>query len=125
MRILVYFSAAARRYAIPVEATVAVRSADGLVPLPGASDGVVGMLAGDPPLSVLDILGSDGRQVLVLETAGVRFGVLVDHVAGLRRVDEATIGASPRHDDGLVTGVINDDAGLVLVTDPRVLAVAL
>jgi chemotaxis signal transduction protein len=126
MKTLVYFSAAARRYAVPVEATVAVRSPAALVPLPSATDGVIGMLAEDPPLSVLDVLGSDGRQILVLEWRGVRFGLLVDHVAGLRRVDETTIGVGPAGlDRGLISGVINDDAGLIMIADPAGLAVAL
>jgi chemotaxis signal transduction protein len=126
MKTLVYFSAAARRYAVPVEATVAVRSAAALVPLPSATDGVIGMLPEDPPLSVLDVLGSDGRQILVLESRGVRFGLLVEHVAGLRRVDETTIGAGPPGlDRGLITGVINDGAGVIMIADPAGLAVAL
>ena len=111
------------RYCVPVEATVAVRAAAGLIPLPSPLPGVVGVLAGDEPLSVLGVLGRGSHHVLILAAGGRTFGLLVEEVTGLRRVEDDQIGASPAgQSDALIVGVISGSDGPVLLVDPGALA---
>jgi chemotaxis signal transduction protein len=126
MRTLVFFRTGTGRYALPVEATLAVRPASGLVALPDANPDVVGVLPGDPPLSVLSSLGPGHAQVLVVEEDGRRCGLLVEAVTGLRRVPEEAIGAPPAgQGHELVSGVIGQDDELVLLADPSELVTRL
>ena len=119
---MVCFSSAGTVYCLPVEAARAVRRADGMVPLPAARPDVTGIIPGDPPLTVLSPLGPGGRHILVLETDGKRFGLLVDAVSGLRRIDEADIRPDPEGQDRtLVSGTIDTGDGLILLTDPAAL----
>jgi chemotaxis signal transduction protein len=126
MKTLVEFRAAGTAYGLPVEATRAVRSAVGMVALPASRPDVAGLLPGDPPLTVMSPLGHEGRHILVLEVADQRFGLLVDQVTGIRRVDENDIRQAPGgQDSGLIFGSVNIDGELVLLTDPTVVAVGL
>ena len=123
MRTMVCFQAAGTRYCLPVEATRAVRPAGGMVVLPDARADVVGLMPGDPPLTVISPLGAgqDG-QILVVQTGEVTFGLLVDTVSGLRRVDDAGIRVAPQGQDRvLVSGIVDADDGMMLVADAAAL----
>jgi chemotaxis signal transduction protein len=126
MTTMVCFVSAGTDYCLPVEAARAVRPARGMIALPAGRPDVTGVVPGDPPLSVLSLLGPGGRQILVIETDGKRFGLLVDAVSGLRLVEEADIRPAP---DGqarpLVSGTIDAGDGLILVADPVELAARL
>ncbi|HEY2668527.1 MAG TPA: hypothetical protein VGK51_16980 [Actinomycetota bacterium] len=123
MRTLVHFLTGDGRYCVPVEATVGVRSAAGLLPLPTPRPGVIGVLPADPPLTVLSVLGSGRDRILVLAAAGSTFGLLVQEVTGLSSVDEAAIGNAPEgQDEALVCGVVEGKVGLEFLADPAVLA---
>ena len=123
MTTVVCFSSAGAAYCLPVDVARAVRPADGMVPLPAARPDVCGIVPGDPPLTGLSPLGPGGRHILVVETGGKRFGLLVDAVSGLRRIDEADIQHAPEGQDRtLVSGTIDVGNGLILVADPAALA---
>lgn len=123
MTIMVCFAAAGSAYCLPVDAVRAVRPADGMVSLPAGRPDVSGLVPGDPPLSVSSVLGRGGGHILVIETAGKRFGLLVDAVSGLRRVDDADIRPAPEGQEReLVAGTFDAEDGLVLVADPEALA---
>jgi chemotaxis signal transduction protein len=122
---MVCFQAAGTGYCLPVEATRAVRPVLGLVVLPAARADIVGLLPGAPPLTVVAPLGAGGGagQVLVVQVDGTTFGLLVDNVSGLRRVDEADIRIAPQGQDrGLVCGTVEADGRLLLVADATALA---
>ncbi len=123
MRTMVQFLVGGAAYCLPVEDTRAVRSAAGMIALPAPGPNVAGLLPGDPPLTVLSPFGADGKHIIVMQTGDVRYGLLVEGVTGLRRVDEADIRAAPRgQDQELISGSINIDGQLVLVTDPTAVA---
>jgi chemotaxis signal transduction protein len=123
MRTFVFFRTATGNYALPVESTVGVRLASGVVPLPSPRPNVVGMLPGDPPIVVVSPLGGGAAQVILLEVHGIAYGLLVEQVTGLARVDESDIGPPPAgQDEELVSGVLDHDDGLVLLADPAALA---
>lgn len=122
MRTLVHFVSGGARYCVPVEATVAVRTTDGLVPLPAPRPGVAGMLASDHPFPVLSVFGAGRERVLVLEALGVTFGLLVDEVTGLTRTEDSAIGQPPSgQDEALVCGVVAGSDGVVMLADPTML----
>jgi chemotaxis signal transduction protein len=61
--------------------------------------------------------------VLVVESLGKTFGLLVDSVTGLRRVADAEIRTAPDGQErALVCGTITNGEELVMVTDPAALA---
>lgn len=123
MRTLVHFLTGDGRYCVPVEATVGVRSAAGLVLLPVPRPGVIGVLPADPPLTVLSVLGSGRDRILVLAAVGSTFGLLVQEVTGLTSVDEGQIGNPPDgQDEALICGVVEGEAGLEFLADPAALA---
>ena len=123
MMTVVDFRTSGGRYCIPVEAAVAVRSASGLVPLPAPRDGVVGILPATRPITVLSILGSGRDHILVVAVDGQTFGILVEEVTGLSRIDDAEIGVAPGGQaEAFISGVISRTDGLVLVADPAALA---
>ena len=125
MTTMVQFQSRGALYCIPVEATRAVRSAAGIIPMPDPNDDVAGLLPGDPPITVVSPFGSAGQHVLVLQVGVLMCGLLVDAVTGLCRVDDAAIMAAPvGQRRGLVSGSLNIDGDLVLVADPMALAVA-
>ena len=123
MRTLVHFVTGDGKYCVPVEATIGVRSAAGLVPLPVPRPGVVGVLPANPPLTVLSLLGSGRDRILVLAAVGSTFGLLVEEVTGLSSIDEAEIGKPPEgQHEALICGVVGGEQGLEFLADPAALA---
>jgi chemotaxis signal transduction protein len=126
MKTMVQFEVSGSAYCLPVESTRAVRSSAGLVALPAPRPNVAGLLPGDPPLTVMQPLGPGGNHIIVMQVGDVRFGLLVEAVTGLRRIDETTIREAPRgQDQELVSGSIDIDGRLVLLTDPLAVAVGI
>jgi chemotaxis signal transduction protein len=120
---VVDFRTSAGRYCVAVDAAVAVRFASGLVDLPAPRAGVVGILPAVPPITVLSVLGSGRDHVLVLSVAGRTFGLLVEKVTGISRVDKDDIRTAPTgQEEALICGMICRDDGIVLVADPAALA---
>lgn len=123
MTTMVCFQAAGAAYCVPLHATRSVRTADDLVPLPDPAADVVGMIPGDPPLTVISPLRSEGGHILVMEADDKRFGLLVDVVTGLERFDGDDIRPAPEGQDRtLVSGTLEADGRLVFVADPSALA---
>jgi chemotaxis signal transduction protein len=126
MRTLVQFRVCGADYCVPVEATRAVRSADGMIELPAPRPHVAGLLPGDPPLIVMSPFGPDGHHIIVLQVDDELCGLLVEEVTGLRRVDEAHVRAAPRGQDReFISGSVTIDGQLVLLADPSAVAVGL
>jgi chemotaxis signal transduction protein len=120
---MVYFEAAGARYCLPVQVTRSVRIADEMIALPDPAVDVAGIIPGDPPLTVISPLRSNGTHVLVIEADGKTFGLLVDAVTGLRRIDDADIRPAPQGQDRpLISGTLDTGGSLVLIADPSVLA---
>lgn len=120
---VVDFRTAAGRYCVPVDAAVAVRFASGLIDLPSPRAGVVGILPDDQPITVLSVLGSGRHHVLVLAAGGHTFGLLVEEVTGLSRIDDGDIHVAPDGQaEALISGMIRRDDGVVLVADPAAMA---
>jgi chemotaxis signal transduction protein len=123
MMTVVHFRTGGGRFCIPVDATLAVRFASGLVELPAPRAGVVGILPAEEPITVLSVLGSGRDHVLVLAAAGQTFGLLVEEVTRLSRIDDSQIRIAPDGQaESLISGVISHDDGLILVADPVALA---
>jgi chemotaxis signal transduction protein len=123
MKTMVHFESGGTAYCLPVDAARGVRPATGLVRLPAPGTDVAGIVPGDPPLTVIAPLGGGGNQVLVVESLGKTFGLLVDSVTGLRRVADAEIRTAPDGQErALVCGTITNGEELVMVTDPAALA---
>jgi chemotaxis signal transduction protein len=123
MLTMVCFQAAGSSYCVPLQATRSVRTTDDLVALPDPAADVVGMLPGDPPLTVISPLRSDGGHILVMEADNKSFGLLVDVVTGLERFEDAQVRPAPEGQDRtLVSGTVESDGRLVLVADPSALA---
>jgi chemotaxis signal transduction protein len=123
MTTMVCFTTGGTPYCIPVGVTRAVRDVKGMVGLPASLPDVAGIVPGDPPLTVISPLGNGGGNILVVESNGKIFGLLVDAVTGLRRIDEGDIKLAP-HGQGrsLISGTVDTDGTLTLVTDPHGLA---
>lgn len=120
MRTIVRFRSATRTYALPVENVAEVRSAGDLTPLPAPRAGVAGVVprAGGA-LTVLSALGESGSHVIVIEQDRDAFGLLVDEVTEVTRVEDDVIGPPPAGQGGTaVSGVMHDGDDLVLVLDP-------
>jgi chemotaxis signal transduction protein len=120
---MVRFQAAGSMYCVPVDAARSVCTTENLIALPDPATDVVGVLPGDPPLTVISPLRSEGRHILVMEADNKPFGLLVDIVTGLERFDAADVGPAPDGQArGLVSGTVEADGRLVLVADPSALA---
>jgi chemotaxis signal transduction protein len=120
---MVCFTAARAEYCLPVQAARSVRTADEMISLPDPNPDVAGMLPGDPPLTVISPLHSERGHILVIEAGDKTFGLLVDAVTGLRRIDDADLGPAPEGQGRpLVSGTLYRDGRLVLVADPSALA---
>jgi chemotaxis signal transduction protein len=124
MRTIVRFQTSEGDYAVPVDQVSEVRSAAALTPLPSPRPGVIGLMPrGDEALPVLAIFSASGRHVVVIDEGSLSFGLLVDEVTGVHQIDEARIGAPPPGQDrSLVSGVVNDAPGVVLLLDVAALA---
>jgi len=123
MLTMVCFEAAGSSYCVPLQAARSVRTTDDLVTLPDPAADVIGMLPGDPPLTVISPLRSEGKHILVMEADHKSFGLLVDVVTGLERFDDADIRPAPDGQDRtLVSGTLETDGRFVLVADPSALA---
>ena len=126
MKTMVCFRTSKGRFALPVESTLAVRTIEGLVTLPSPRDDIVGVLPGNPPLTVLATLGAGGDRVLIGVSEGVRYGLHVIEVLGVQRFEDDQVGPRPsgQHDD-LIAGTISGDDELTLIVDSRALAARL
>jgi len=126
MKTMVCFRTTQGRYALPVESTLSVRTIEGLVDLPSPRVDVVGVLPGDPPLSVLACLGGGGDHVIVVVADGVRYGLQVLEVHGVRRFEDDQIGPPPKgQQGGLIVGTVSGADELTLVADADALAARL
>jgi chemotaxis signal transduction protein len=111
------------RFALPVESTLSIRTIEGLVDLPAPRVDIVGVLPGDPPLSVLSALGVGGEHVVVVTADDVRFGLQVLEVLGVRRFEDSQIGPPPKgQEGGLISGTLDGADAITLVADARALA---
>lgn len=122
MKTMLCFRTSRGRFALPIEATVSVTTTDGLVDLPSPRADVIGMLPGDPPLTVLSSLGNGGRHVLVVESHSTRYGLHVLEVLGVQRFDDGEFGPPPKGQQGeLISGTLGGADELTLVVDPEIL----
>jgi chemotaxis signal transduction protein len=122
---MVCFSAGGVNYAIRVEATLAVRTAAGMVTMPEQRPDVVGVLPGTPPLSVIAPHGTaaDANHILVVTTPALDFGLLVDAVTEICAFDDCSIQSAPAGQDaGLIAGVAERAGTIVLIADPDAMA---
>jgi chemotaxis signal transduction protein len=118
MTAMVRFRAAGTTYALPVSMVLAVRPAEGVTPLPSSVDGVVGIMPGEPAVSIIAPLGGDGRHIVMVHTVGCDYGLLVDEVIDVVHVDESTIQPAPRGQNRtLVVGLAERDGSVVLILD--------
>ena len=123
MTAMVCFRAGGNTYAITVWATLGVQSASNVVRLPSQADDVIGLIPGDPALSVVSPLAATGDQVLVVAVGDHRYGLLVDEVTEVCDIDESSIGPVPSGQDRqLVIGTTQRGQALVLIADPTALA---
>ena len=123
---MVCFRTSTGSFAVPVGSTRAVRSASGLVPLPEQRVDIAGVLPGQPPITVLAILGAGGEFVLVLTSGSIDYGLQVLEVKGVERVDNAQVGPAPYGQDRtLITGTLYGSDDLVLILDPDKMATRL
>ncbi|HET9770198.1 MAG TPA: chemotaxis protein CheW [Acidimicrobiia bacterium] len=124
MRTVVRFRTERGLFAIPVDQTRAVYPAEGIVALPEAREDVAGVVQRpEGPITVLSALGPGDRHVLVLDAAGRLFGLLVEEVTGLERLDEADIGPPPDgQESSLVVGTLSSGGEMVLLVDAAALA---
>jgi chemotaxis signal transduction protein len=126
MKTMVCFRTSQGRFALPVESTLAVRKMDGLVDLPARRPDIIGVLPGDPPLSVLSALGAGGDHVLVVIAGGVRYALNVLEVLGVSRFDDDEVGPPPTgQQGGLIVGTLHGSDELMLVADAEALAALL
>jgi chemotaxis signal transduction protein len=118
------FNSAETAYCVSIEATRAVRPAAGMVALPSSCPDIAGVIPGDPPLTVIAPLAHRGGTYIVVIHSGEKtFGLLVDAVSGLRRVDDSRVRSAPAGQlRQLISGIITDGDELILVTDPEALA---
>lgn len=120
---LVHFRCAGSSYAVRVEDAIEVRLLAGLQALPQAWPNVVGIIEEwggrrDEPLTVVDPLGGEGAYLLVLDRGGQPFGLLVDAVIGIVRVDESALGPPPEGQRApVVSGIARTADGLLLLVD--------
>jgi chemotaxis signal transduction protein len=124
VRTIVQFEAGDGRYAVAVDEVSEVRPAVGLTALPAPRPGVAGLMqrSGDA-LPVLEVLSSAGKHIVVIERGARSFGLLVDEVTGVQAVAEDRFSPPPAgQDHAFVSGVLNDERGLVLLLDVDLLA---
>lgn len=123
MSAVVCFRTGYGTFGLPVAVVRGVIDHAGVVPLPEPRPGVAGLLRPErEALPVLDVLGADGRHLLLLLVAGRRFALVAGEVTGVRRDGEA----APPPADGtlgpLLSGALRTAGGTVLLVDPAALA---
>jgi len=120
---MVCFRAADAEYCLPVQAARSVRTVDGMISLPDPNPDVAGMIPGSPPLTVISPLHSTRGHILIIQAGNKTFGLLVDAVTGLQRIDDADIGPPPEGQNRpLISGTVHTGGRLVLIADPSALA---
>ena len=112
-------------YCLPVDVICGVRTVAAMMALPDARDGIVGVLPEELPRTVIAPLGGDGGQILLVETDGIAFGLLVDSVTDLWRVEDGEIRRSSGGSRSLVAGILAHDGQSILVADPTEMAARL
>jgi chemotaxis signal transduction protein len=124
MRTFVRVTTADGDFALPVERVTEVRAADGMLPLMEPKDGVAGLLRrGSDTITVLSVLGSTGRHVVLAEAGDLAFGLLVSEVTGIQHVADDEVGPAPvGQERPTVNGVVSAGDELVLLLDVDVLA---
>jgi chemotaxis signal transduction protein len=123
---MVCFHAAGAAYCLPVGSIRAVLRSSGMIALPAPHPDVAGIVPGDPPLTVIAPLGAGGTHILVVETGEQTFGLQVDTVTGLRRVDAANVHPAPHGQNReLISGTIDAWGELVMVADADALGARL
>jgi len=119
---MVRFTADNAEYCLPVSAARSVRTADGILSLPDPGLDVAGIIPGDPPLTVISPLHGSRGHILVIESGDKTFGLLVDVVTGLWRINDADIGPAPEGQSRpLISGTLHAGGRLILVADPSAL----
>jgi chemotaxis signal transduction protein len=120
VRTFVRFRTDAAYCLLPVEAVREVSDAQGLTSLPAARAGVVGLVRrGGRSLSVLAPFGT-GKFVVIVETAGAAFGLIVQEVLGVVHVAEADVEPAPAGQlDPLVVGLVGRDGSQDLLVSPE------
>jgi chemotaxis signal transduction protein len=121
---LVRFRTGDGEFAVAVDNVLEVRPAAGVVPMASAGPNVVGLLPrANDTLTVITLLGSWSKHVLVLDVGSSRFGLLVEEVRGIVAVDEREIEPSPPgQTSDLVSGVLRTSGGgIVLLVDANAL----
>ena len=120
---MVCFEAGDTAYGLPLQHVRSVRVSDDLVALPDPARDVVGIVPGDPPLTVISPLQDRGRHIVVVEAGGRTFGLLVGMVTGLRQIADRDIRPAPEGQGRpLVSGTVEEDGRLLLLTDPIALS---
>lgn len=124
MRTIVRVRAEAGLFALPVERVAEVRSAGGLRMLPDSKEGVAGVMRRDEDtITVLSVLGHEGDHVVVLDSNGITFGLLVGEVTGVYPVADESIGPAPAGQGRvMVDGVITDQDEVALLLDVDAMA---
>jgi chemotaxis signal transduction protein len=107
---VVRFRAQDRRYAVDVAAVGGVLPLEGIEPLPAPRPDVLGVLGAEHErLTVIAPFGAVGEHVLVLLGAASRFGLVVEEVERVVRIEESAIGAAPEGQDlEIVVGLAGD-----------------
>jgi chemotaxis signal transduction protein len=103
----------------PIERVIGVRRAADLQPLPGRRDDVAGLVDHEGEvLTVLSTLGKGGSHVLLLNSEGGRFGLLVTEVLGLASLAAEQLGPAPAgRAKELVGGVVKGRGGMELLLE--------
>ena len=126
MKSMVCFRTDQGKFAVPVAAARAVRLASGLVTIPEQRSEIAGVLPGNPPLTVLAVLGDGGDHVLVLESHDIQFGLQVREVYGVTRVQDDEIRPGRvGGDTSMFVGTLQDPDALVLIVDADEMATRL
>lgn len=120
---VVEFTIAGERYAIDAHAVEAAFALRSLTPLPGASLPLVGITGWRGTIvGVLDVRAAIGlptgalndlRMVLLLAERGVRAGILVDAIAGVRRRRAQEFDAGGGNAAGAIRGLSHDAVTLL------------
>ena len=124
MKSVVRFRTGDGEFAVPVEHAREVLATAGLTPLPSPQPDVAGLLERDGvALTVLSALGAGTSHVLVLDAGHKPFGLLVEEVLGVERIDESSVSPPPAGQRGtVVSGVLDTNHGMVLLVDVADLA---